>query len=303
MSQYRDWHEKTDWVMADDALTERTAYLLSPDSRSRWLRWNCMPSTDRQNQVEALRIRTSNPDITAMPSPLKALRNLKYVSMPLDYAATLREDWLPPSVETLSFEENGTGRASISREIVLPSVRRLLCVSGTLMFAHSSFPNLRSVSMRLDAKRRVVDELLKFSRLPYVHVGPVHTSEDLQALSALAPEYLGILGGRLENLEALPYFPELERLWLHSLSKLTDISAVAEMPSLKSIELLYCTRVADLRPLLRTPGMRELSIVQCKSIELAPVVDEFIEAGLERLSITGDKYLYRDGDKWVTNVN
>jgi hypothetical protein len=142
MSDCREWHDKSDWVMADDALIEHTMGMLTPSAQRRWLRWNCLPSTEQRRGIEALRVRVWNPSGSCTPPLIRELTGLEYLSMPLHYASALCADWLPPSIETLCFDEDRTAKKKdrVRMETVLPSVRHVKCISGTLSFTRAGPP-------------------------------------------------------------------------------------------------------------------------------------------------------------------
>lgn len=285
--------------------------MLTPDARikwnqqagQRWLSWDCLPPTEYLSSIESLRLRTVD-STKPFPKAVGKLPRLKYLSMPLQYADVLSDDWFPPTIETLSFNENtdSTSKGSIQSKVVFPSVKRVECGTGYLYFRQDNFPCLSDISLRFDSRRKIVDQLLRYNCLEYVFVGPISNQEDLQLLSRLHPIYLGLSSGNLITLKPLEQFENVEHLWLHSLNKLTDITAIGTMPLLRSVEMLYCTRVEDLRPLLLAKRLQSLSIVQCKNIQLAAVADDLIALGLEELSISGDKHLYERDGKWITNA-
>jgi hypothetical protein len=359
MQSYREWKCADDWVMVDDALLDEEVRGWTPSEKRqwrreegrRWLKWGSLPSTKDRSDVEAMRLRIGeavDTDLRRFPRRISELPHLQYLSMPLGYAGSLSTGSLPPSVETLEFNEQdywgSSKKGTIPDDAVFPSVKRISCSTGEIHFTRENFPKLSSVNICLDRKRSMVPELLRFKRMEELNVGPFDEPEQLEELSSLRPRYLGVSGGGLRTLRPLHTFRGVDRLVLHRLHKLTNlsgieglarlkelrvawcrnladisdaeslasatsfelfncpkvvgISAVGAMERLRSFELMYCSGVRDLRPILRASRLRKLWIVQCTGIDLVSVAHELIAMGLDKLAISGKKYLHNVDGEW-----
>ena len=218
-----------------------------------WLTWGNLPPTKDRPNVEAMRLRIGeavDTDLRPFPHKISQLPRLQYLSMPLRYADCLTTDSLPPSVETLDFNETdywGTSnKGTIPENAVFPSVKRISCVKGEIHFTRENFPNLSNVQIRFDRKRSMIPELLRFRRMEELGVGPFDEPEQLGQLSPLRPRYLNISDGRLCSLRSLRNFHSAERLGLHRLHKLANLSGIEGIARLKELHVVWCRNLADI---------------------------------------------------------
>ncbi|MBS2011390.1 MAG: hypothetical protein JST00_00650 [Deltaproteobacteria bacterium] len=306
-----DWDYHSDFVIADEALHRDVVSGMDRAARKqwqeehapRWLAWDARPTKAQREAIRAVRVRVAHgARARALPSALRDLSSLAYLSMPLSLASALRPGDLPDSLEAIAFDESTGGRASLAPELVLPKVRSLASITGELTFVASNVPRLEEISLRLGARPTMLDVLAGCRRLSSVRLDPVHDLATLEPLVRLPLRSVAIVGGRLATLDGIDAFGALEELLLKNVKKLSKLSALSSLERLSSLELQYCGAVEDLRPILAIPRLKELRIVACSRIRLAEVVEELRARRWRALSVTGKRHLYESDGKWIVST-
>jgi hypothetical protein len=93
---------------------------------------------------------------------------VKYLAVPIRFAKNLVK--LPSNLETLVL--TGAGSATLLPEQVFPQIKRVLTGNNELIFRSENLPNLMHLEFRLDRRRRMLAELIKFEKLRALTIEP-----------------------------------------------------------------------------------------------------------------------------------
>jgi hypothetical protein len=222
-------------------------------------------------------------NLTALPTWLRELPSLRYLSIPIHLHPSLYFDLLPTGLETL--EMTGDHNANLDG-FVHEGIKRIVALYGVINFSPSVFPAIRHFHARSDKKQTVLRQLASAGiELTSATVSPFSSTEKLNVLLENRLEYLRLIGGQATTLEGLSRFRRLTDLDLHDLPKLEYIDELQRLPSLQEICIGYCNKVRDLTTVKKIASLRRLSLYGCKKLLAAVDTNEIAQIGLETLSL------------------
>ena len=267
------------WILVyDDVSIEELSPLHERDSFS----WNVTSKEIGDGEL-CVRIFSHNPAITQLPPFVHELSaNIVNLEMPIRFVPFLKSSSIPLSVKTLGF--SGTGRFEIPPSVQLPQIERIQ--AEELIFGERNFPELTSLTIKLDRHRTMLKRLNHWKKLKVLSIGPCQ-SDIFSLLSGLELGYLRLNNNHsTQNLEGIERISTITDLWIQMWTQLNDLTSLTQLPLLEELTISYCKRLQVVEPLLEIQNLKSLFIWQCQSKTLHQLVPELKKKGIEKLAIS-----------------
>ena len=252
------------------------------------LRWEQPLPDDATAQIISLRLCAEGKETDALPVFLRRLPNLVYVELPAHLAKTLQTEQLPHSVRSLHVRENG-GSASIRKSASFTNIKAVSSARVALKFTPGNFPNIKYLSLRFDARKSMLPVLREINTLRYLEVNPCSDEQTLIGLTKNDLTYLRLSGGKITSLGGIERLERLRGLWLHDLTKLSDITSLAALEDLQELTIAYCPQINSAETFLKIRNLRRLSVLGCGDIWVTQIRPQLNLLGLEKLDLSGSR--------------
>lgn len=243
------------------------------------LAWDKVPEADLLEKITALRLLPNKGQVgkAKFPAFVKELKRLSIIEIPVPFLSILKKGDLPKGLKTIMISNRKDYADLVTKQVpewpdvVLPSLKALIffnemgCVELTSMLniSQQHVPALEYLSIRVDKKGKILQDLEKFTSLRHLELEFAskydvfsHISSPLEALAIIAADKELPVGDLMK-------FPQLKTIFWNTIRAEIDCNVFTQLPDLLELEIINSKKIEHAEALLLCKKLKNIIFVNC----------------------------------------